>query len=124
MILAVENVISELKKFPTIAAFLQNVLEVKEQLAQVKTIASKAKDVIALSTIHAAKGCEWKNVFLIGLADGVLPSSRDGVDIAEEKRLLYVAITRAKQRLYLTYARTSENTVEFNKPCKFIAGLF
>lgn len=124
MILAVENVISELKKFPTIAAFLQNVLEVKEQLAQVKTIASKAKDVLALSTIHAAKGCEWKNVFLIGLADGVLPSSRDGVDIAEEKRLLYVAITRAKQRLYLTYARTSENTVEFNKPCKFIAGLF
>ena len=124
MILAVENVISELKNFPTIKAFLQHVKDIREQIAKVKELGAKAKDAVELSTIHAAKGCEWKTVFLTGLADGVLPSSRDGADISEEKRLLYVGITRAKERLYLTYPRTSENTVEMNKPCQFLAGRF
>lgn len=124
MILAVENAISELKNFPTITAFLQHVKSVKEQIAKVKEIAAKAKDAVELSTIHAAKGREWQTVFLIGLADGVLPSSRDGADISEEKRLLYVGITRAKQRLYLTYPRTSDNTIEYKTPCQFLAGSF
>lgn len=124
MILAVENVISELKNFPTIKAFLQHVKDIREQIAKVKELGAKAKDAVELSTIHAAKGCEWKTVFLTGLADGVLPSSRDGADISEEKRLLYVGITRAKQRLYLTYPRTSDNTIEYNTPCQFLAGSF
>ncbi|MBR3747472.1 MAG: ATP-dependent helicase, partial [Selenomonadaceae bacterium] len=61
---------------------------------------------------------------LIGLVDGVLPSNCNGSDIDEEKRLLYVGITRAKQWLYLSYPRMSDNTVEFNKPCRFLAGHF
>jgi len=124
MTLSVESAIDELKSYATIEAFLSHVQAVKEQFVQARVMATKAKDVLTLSTIHAAKGCEWKTVFLTGLADGVLPSSRDGADISEEKRLLYVGITRAKQRLYLTYPRTSENTVEFNKPCQFLAGRF
>ena len=124
MVLSVESAISELKAYPTISAFLQHVQDVKEQLAQVKTIAAKAKDVLTLSTIHTAKGCEYSTVFLIGLTDGVLPSSQDGADISEEKRILYVGITRAKQRLYMTYPRISDNAVEINKPCRFLAGHF
>ena len=124
MILSVENAIADLQQYPTIEAFLTHVQEVKEQYAQARLMASKAKDVLTLSTIHAAKGCEWQNVFVIGLADGVLPSSRDGADIAEEKRLIYVGITRAKIRLYLSYPRISENAVDDNKPCRFLAGLF
>ena len=124
MTLSVESAIGELQKFPTIAAFLEQVQSVKGQLAKIKELAAKAKDAVMLSTIHAAKGMEWQLVFLIGLLDGVLPSNCNGSDIDEEKRLLYVGITRAKQRLYLSYPRMSDNTVEFNKPCRFLAGHF
>ena len=124
MVLSVESAINELQAFSTAGAFLEHVQKVKEQLAQVKTIAAKAKDVLTLSTIHTAKGCEYSTVFLIGLVDGVLPSSQDGADLAEEKRILYVGITRAKQRLYLSYPRLSDNAVDDNKPCRFIAGHF
>ena len=59
---------------------------------------------LILSTIHSAKGLEWHTVFIIGLIDGYLPSShaiRSQEEIEEERRLLYVASTRAKQNLYL-----------------------
>lgn len=124
MVLSVELAISELKAYPTIFAFLQHVQAVKEQFAQARVMATKAKDVLTLSTIHTAKGCEYSTVFLIGLVDGVLPSSQDGADLAEEKRILYVGITRAKQRLYMTYPRISDNAVDDNKPCRFLAGRF
>ncbi len=67
------------------------------------------EDSVVLSTIHAAKGLEWKHVFLIGLEEELLPHRRtiegDG-DIDEERRLAYVAVTRAKQALTISYART------------------
>ena len=124
MVLSVESAINELQVFPTISAFLKHVQSVKERLAQVKTIAAKAKDVLTLSTIHTAKGCEYSTVFVIGLVDGILPSSQDGADLAEEKRIFYVGITRAKKRLYMTYPRISDNAVDDNKPCRFLAGHF
>lgn len=64
-------------------------------------------DTLVLSTIHSAKGLEWEAVFVIGLADGRFPhaSAFAGEQWEEERRLLYVASTRAKQHLYLTYPR-------------------
>lgn len=64
-------------------------------------------DTLILSTIHSAKGLEWEAVFVIGLADGRFPhaSAFAGEQWEEERRLLYVAATRAKQHLYLTYPR-------------------
>ena len=61
-----------------------------------------AADAITLLTIHASKGLEFSHVFLIGCEEGILPHSR--ADKAEEKRLFYVALTRAKQNLTITHA--------------------
>ena len=62
--------------------------------------------LLTLSTIHSAKGLEWNTVFVIWLVDGRFPSYHnlhDGEEIEEERRLLYVAVTRAKEHLYLSY---------------------
>jgi DNA helicase-2/ATP-dependent DNA helicase PcrA len=64
---------------------------------------------VTLATLHAAKGLEWNHLFLIGVSDGVLPM---GNDLNEERRLFYVGVTRAKQRIQITYA---------GKPSVFLA---
>ena len=68
----------------------------------------KEKDAITISTIHGVKGLEFKAVFVVGLEDGLFPSSRAFSlnEIQEERRLMYVAVTRAKQRLFLTHAKS------------------
>jgi DNA helicase-2/ATP-dependent DNA helicase PcrA len=62
-------------------------------------------EYLVLSTIHSAKGCEWSVVYVIHAADGIIPSdmANGEADIEEERRLLYVAMTRARDRLYLTF---------------------
>jgi DNA helicase-2/ATP-dependent DNA helicase PcrA len=63
-------------------------------------------DVLVLSTVHSAKGKEWDAVFVIGAADGAFPSARAAWradDLEEERRLLYVALTRARDELYVTW---------------------
>ncbi|MCR6712698.1 MAG: HRDC domain-containing protein [Demequina sp.] len=64
-------------------------------------------DGVTLTTMHAAKGLEWDAVFIVGCSEGLLPISlADSADaVEEEKRLLYVAITRAREHLALSYAR-------------------
>jgi len=78
-----------------------------------------------LLTLHAAKGLEFPVVFITGLDDGVLPHSRsldDPEEMAEERRLLYVGITRAKERLYITRAdrRSSYGGYENCTPSRFL----
>lgn len=66
------------------------------------------KDEVSLMTLHSSKGLEFPVVFLIGLEQGLFPNYRsldDPASLEEERRLCYVGITRAKERLYLTYAR-------------------
>ena len=124
MTLAIENVIVELQKYPTVEAFLKKVETTQAQLKKIRETSLKNQDAVQLMTIHAAKGTEFKNVFVIGAHEGILPSSRPDADIAEEKRLLYVAITRAKERLYISYPKYNAETVEDNQPSRFLAGLF
>ena len=71
---------------------------------------SKQRDGVTLMTIHAAKGLEFRHVFIAGLEDGLFPLERDGggngaADDEEERRLFYVALTRAKEKVYLSYAQ-------------------
>jgi DNA helicase-2/ATP-dependent DNA helicase PcrA len=68
-------------------------------------IVEDASDRLILSTVHSAKGLEWDTVFIISLAEGKFPVSQalPGEQWEEERRLLYVAATRAKQRLFMTY---------------------
>jgi DNA helicase-2/ATP-dependent DNA helicase PcrA len=72
---------------------------------------------VVLMTVHAAKGLEFPNVFVVGMEEGVFPDRRcmEGDQLEEERRLAYVAITRAKRRLYLSHARcrrTMDRVVE------------
>lgn len=67
----------------------------------------KEKDTVSLMTIHSAKGLEFKNVFVVGLEENLFPSQmslNSRSDLEEERRLFYVAITRAEKKLTLTYA--------------------
>ncbi len=80
---------------------------------------------VCLSTIHSAKGLEWECVFLIGLVEGVLPVSfslNDEESIEEEHRLFYVALTRAKTRLYLAvhYENHGFSYSQYNQISRFI----
>jgi DNA helicase-2/ATP-dependent DNA helicase PcrA len=79
---------------------------------------------ITLMTLHNAKGLEFPVVFMIGLEEGVFPHSRavDSGDIEEERRLCYVGITRARERLYMTHAsrRMLFGESSWNEPSRFI----
>ena len=80
---------------------------------------------VVLMTLHAAKGLEFPAVFLIGMEDGVFPHLRSLTEpdqLEEERRLAYVGITRARQRLYLTHAwsRTLFGGTQYNAPSRFI----
>jgi len=102
----VENLkefISSLEDFASLADFLDHVSLVTNTENETLN-----KDMVNIMTIHSAKGLEFDTVFIVGLEEGIFPSSRsieerDGLE--EERRLFYVAITRAKKNLYLTHAQ-------------------
>lgn len=75
-----------------------------ELLLDTSTIDDHAKEGVVLSTIHSVKGLEFRAVFVVGLEEGVFPTIKDDSDIEEERRVAYVAFTRAKERLYITCA--------------------
>ncbi len=86
---------------------------------------SEDSDAITLMTIHSAKGLEFKVVFIVGLEEGILPHSNSLYsedDVEEERRLMYVAITRAKERLYFLNSerRMLYGKVNNNPPSRFI----
>lgn len=88
------------------------------------------KEGVKLMTIHASKGLEFYYVFITGLEDGLFPSRRDGdsksaEDNEEERRLFYVALTRAKEKLFLSFAnfRTIFGSRQINSPSEFIGDL-
>ena len=87
------------------------------------------EDSVVLSTVHAAKGLEYKVVFIMGLEENLFPSIRDAESSADEKnkmeeerRLAYVAITRAKEKLFMSYAnrRMQFGSIKMNKRSRFL----
>lgn len=88
---------------PTLAGFLEEIAlytDIEEY--------NDDDDAVVLMTMHSAKGLEFPNVYIVGFEDGLFPGMRaigDGEEMEEERRLCYVAITRAKQNLTISYAR-------------------
>ncbi|RJQ32911.1 ATP-dependent DNA helicase PcrA [Candidatus Parcubacteria bacterium] len=87
------------------------------------------KETIRLMTVHAAKGLEFKNVFIAGLEEGLFPHSgfgdRSGERDEEERRLFYVAVTRAKEKLWLSFSviRTVFGSKQMNMPSRFLSDI-
>jgi len=89
-----------------------------------------AKSAVKLMTVHASKGLEFKYVFVTGLEDGLFPHQKHGEtktneDSEEERRLFYVALTRAKEKLFLSFAnfRTIFGSRNINAPSEFISDI-
>jgi DNA helicase II / ATP-dependent DNA helicase PcrA len=119
-----------------LAAFARQFKDLNEflsQLALISNVDAEAapnqnadKEAVNLSTVHQAKGLEFHTVFVIWLTDGMFPSSRsmdERKDLEEERRLFYVAITRAKDELYLSYPHmrlTGGYGDVFQRPSRFL----
>ncbi|MFF5085079.1 DNA helicase PcrA [Actinoplanes sp. NPDC000266] len=111
----------------TLAGFLEQVALVADA-DQIPSDDPDHQGVVTLMTLHTAKGLEFPVVFLTGLEDGVFPHTRalgDNNELEEERRLAYVGITRARQRLYLSRAvtRGAWGQPQYNPPSRFTAEL-
>ncbi|MGK0464669.1 MAG: DNA helicase-2/ATP-dependent DNA helicase PcrA [Lentimonas sp.] len=116
----------------SLISFASRFETMEELLAQFVLLASESNDrssgegsdCLRLTTIHQAKGLEFPVVFIIGLAEGLFPLKRtiDDGDLEEERRLFYVAVTRAMEELYLTYPMLNQqgNSVIRMNPSRFV----
>jgi DNA helicase II / ATP-dependent DNA helicase PcrA len=111
------NYLSRLDDLKSMIGFASRYEDMQELLAQIMLLNGEttnrsvdpAADALRLTTIHQAKGLEFAAVFLIGLADGSFPLRRaiESGDVEEERRLFYVAVTRARDELYLCFPQVS-----------------
>ena len=121
----INEFLQSLKEFDNLDGFLEHVSLVMEN------IANTTEDVITLMTMHAAKGLEFDYIFLAGWEEGVFPSQRSieesgNKGLEEERRLAYVALTRARKKIYITYVnqnRYSYASHDYNLPSRFISEL-
>ena len=116
---------SELDPVVGLTEFLTEVALVEQESASVE---DSVKGAVTLMTIHAAKGLEFSSVFIVGLEEGLFPHSRvftDPTELEEERRLAYVAITRAKANLYMIYAsqRMIYGKISANPASRFLADI-
>ncbi|MCK5632727.1 UvrD-helicase domain-containing protein, partial [bacterium] len=108
----------------TIEQFLNEVALMQKK----ETDEEKKKDSVSMMTLHAAKGLEFDTIIIVGMEDGLLPSSRSFIDsdaLEEERRLFYVGITRAQERLLLTHSkyRYTYGQMTTQPPSRFLAEL-
>lgn len=128
--------LKDLDAFEAIAVNYRDYGQMLEELAldpieatAVETIAGREDETpLVLSTIHSAKGLEWEHVFLMQCLDGVIPSGfsvDDPEELDEELRLLYVAVTRAREMLYISYPVLQHSSFGdvFTKPSRFLSDM-
>ena len=114
---AFADYVDRLDELKALVGFAQRFEETQDFLAQIVLLNSETSDrhvepdaeAIKLTTVHQAKGLEYDVVFLVGLADGQFPGRRsiENGDVEEERRLFYVAVTRARNELYLCYPKVA-----------------
>ena len=122
-----EGRLENLAELVGVAQEFEGVDEFLEQVSLVADTDALEEDesYVVLMTLHSAKGLEYPNVFLIGLEDGVFPHLRalgEPEQLEEERRLCYVGITRARERLYLSHAwsRMLYGSTQYNPPSRFL----
>ncbi len=122
--------LENIKELRSVALSFPNILEFLEQVSLVEnqpaTQNSQQSNNVTLMTLHSAKGLEFPVVFIVGLEEGIFPHSRslwEKDQLEEERRLMYVGITRAKQKLYLSYAtrRLIYGQSQSNTPSRFLS---
>ncbi|MBU4332563.1 UvrD-helicase domain-containing protein [Patescibacteria group bacterium] len=104
---------------------LEAFLEEAALMTDIDALETESSQAVTLMTLHAAKGLEFPVVFVVGLEEGLFPHSNSMEsleEVEEERRLCYVGITRAKQRLYLAYARQRMlyGNIQVNPPSRFL----
>jgi DNA helicase-2/ATP-dependent DNA helicase PcrA len=114
---AYANYVSRLDDLKSLIGFAGRFEDMQDMLAQIMLLNSETSDrsadpdadALRLTTVHQAKGLEYAAVFLIGLADGMFPLRRaiEAGDVEEERRLFYVAVTRARDELYLCWPKVN-----------------
>jgi DNA helicase-2/ATP-dependent DNA helicase PcrA len=125
-----------LEELTALVGFAQRFEETQDFLAQILLLNSETSDrhvdpetdAVKLTTVHQAKGLEYDVVFVIGLADGQFPGRRsiEAGDVEEERRLFYVAVTRARNELYLSYPKIASRPGPggmMNSPSRFLQEL-
>ncbi len=122
------------ESYDDVTKFLEEVTLTEDHTAQASLRAGRERptlsddpDRLVLTTIHQAKGLEWDAVFVMGLLDGKFPHQRaldEEGGLEEERRLFYVATTRARRHLFLTYPiSTGDDTLMFAQPSQFLQEL-
>lgn len=126
-----EQLLSIMERYNDLQTFLTNMALEPPNNSMEQTLVDRSSqdDYLVLSTIHSAKGLEWKTVFLIWALDGRFPSihsiNRDD-ELEEELRLMYVAATRAKENLFFTYPSETYDRatgMPLYRPSRFIDGI-
>jgi DNA helicase-2/ATP-dependent DNA helicase PcrA len=107
---------------------VERLLEEAALQSEQDELSRDVRNSVSLMTVHASKGLEFDTVFVTGLEQGLFPSEREGGgerDPEEERRLFYVALTRAKRRIFLSYAseRLRWGSREYTLPSEFIADI-
>ena len=121
----VEGLIAFTTQYQTVAEFLSEVA-LQSNLDNEPVDEDGVADVIRLSTIHQAKGLEWRLVFILWVMEGLFPSQKtmmDDGDVSEERRLFYVATTRARDDLYLCcprFRRARDGGIQSFMPSRFV----
>lgn len=123
----VKELLSVAKKFDTLPVrdALSRFLEEVALVADTDSL-DEGADAVRLMTVHSSKGLEFPVVFLIGLEEGIFPHSRSALspaELEEERRLMYVGLTRAREKAYLLHAeiRTLFGGMQVNPPSRFLA---
>ncbi len=129
----IEELLNAIQEFSNLALEEGRPLGIGDYLQEVALLTDQDtenkedRNRVTLMTVHSAKGLEFKNVFIVGLEKNLFPSAQAGETMSkeayeEERRLFYVALTRAKQQVYLSYAdqRYRWGKPEFCRPSPFI----
>ena len=120
------DILNVTERFKTLAELEEEISSIQKQYAAMaRLIKNKTTDYIKIMSIHSSKGLEFDTVFLIGAAEGILPDlSHENTDFDEEANLAYVAATRAKENLFISYPRHNSKCKDEIQPSRYFVRFF